>query len=209
MKGKRTTSTENRIDQVKKWLKEFARAGMDKVHIEKDTGIQDNGEWAFTARLYTATCYYDITAIDRQGPSSYLGCFAHCRYPLLGEHWRRGNDLADGPLTRETWERIKNDIISYELVDPAPKQTSITATFENFMFTLRGVLNSIEKVPGGFPAVSIPPKVKENAIDLVQSVLELVPMKMLPEIIASEDDCLSTAAAHCTGQHTPKEVAFE
>jgi len=193
--------TKSKIDLMKEWLRDFARAGMDKVYIEKDTGRQDNGEWEFKALLYTTTHCYTIIAVDRHDNDGYLGCFAKYRYPLLGEHWRRGNDLADGPLARGTWERIKNDIISYELVDAAPKQTSITATFENFMLTLKGTLNAVEKALPDV-TVSLPSKVKENAVDFLQSVLEIVPIEMLPEIIASEDDCLSSAAARCTEQHT-------
>ncbi len=205
---KGTMATENRIDQVKEWLRDFARAGMNKVHIKIDTGWQDNREWEFRALLYTTTHSYTISAIDREG-TGYLGCIASARNPRLGEHWRRGNDLPDGPLIRETWEKIKNDIIAYELVDPAPKQTSNTATFENLVLTLKGVLTSIEKASSRSPANSllaisvagdpyVSPAVKERTIDFLQSILETVPVEMLPEIIVSEDDCLRIAAARCT-----------
>lgn len=207
---KETMPTENRIDQVKEWLRDFARAGMNKVHIKIDTGWQDNREWLFKVLLYTATHSYTISAVDRED-EGYLGCIANARYPRLGEHWRRGNDLPDGPLTRETWEKIKSDIIAYELVEPAPMQTSSTATFENLVLTLKGVLTAIEKASSSSSSPEndfldvnragvayVSPEVKESTIDFLQSILETAPVEMLPEIIVSEDDCLRIAAARCT-----------
>ena len=42
-------------------------------------------------------------------------CTVETRKPRAGEDWHRGNDLSDGPLTREVLEQIKNAIIAYEL----------------------------------------------------------------------------------------------
>lgn len=229
-------STESKIDQVKMWLGDFARAGPNRAQVELDTGGWNNNEWYFKVRLYTAAHIYTISAIDRHDQVGYLGCMASCRYPLLGEHWRRGNDLADGPLIRETWEKIKDDIIAYGLTEPAPAQTTNTATFENLTLALKGVLNAIEEdslrsmessvsifptsssavittpPPRGPPLalpinrapIHISTKVKENAIDFLQPILEMVPVEMLPEMIVSEDDCLSTAAARCAEKHVQK-----
>jgi hypothetical protein len=96
-----------------------------------------------TFRVYTAVNRYTITAqsprmqryqlvpvdwpaaapvVDSGGPyeermsDGYLGYTASCRTPCAGEDWTRGNDLADGPLTEETWNRIIGDIVSYEMV---------------------------------------------------------------------------------------------
>jgi hypothetical protein len=46
----------------------------------------------------------------------YLGCIAVNRKARAGEEWERGSDLADGPLTEETWRKILSDIVSYEMV---------------------------------------------------------------------------------------------
>jgi len=46
----------------------------------------------------------------------YLGCIVNSRKPRAGEDWTRGNDLPDGSYTEETWNKIKNAIIAYELV---------------------------------------------------------------------------------------------
>ena len=46
----------------------------------------------------------------------YLGCVGQTRKARAGEDWLRGNDLADGSYSKETWQKIKNDILAYELV---------------------------------------------------------------------------------------------
>jgi len=46
----------------------------------------------------------------------YLCCTGRCRKPRAGEDWTRGNDLPDGSYCKETWDRILNAIVAYELV---------------------------------------------------------------------------------------------
>jgi hypothetical protein len=65
--------------------------------------------------LYTDVNKYTIVAKNTEN-SNYLGAVGGSRKPRAGENHTRGNDLADGPLDEKTWERIKNDIISFELV---------------------------------------------------------------------------------------------
>lgn len=47
---------------------------------------------------------------------TYLGCIVQSRKERAGETWKRGRDLADGPCTNDTWQRILKDIVNYELV---------------------------------------------------------------------------------------------
>ena len=84
-------------------------------------GDPEGSEYRLRVRLYTNDHVYAIVAHDRSKDNGYLGCVASTRKPRAGEDWTRGNDLADGPFNRETWEKIKNDIIAYELVPLAPK----------------------------------------------------------------------------------------
>lgn len=56
---------------------------------------------------------------------NYLGCTVSSRKSRAGEDWTRGNDLPDGKFNEKTWNRIKNAIISYELVKIAKKQREI------------------------------------------------------------------------------------
>lgn len=67
-------------------------------------------------QIYTSNHLYRITAVEHQDGRTYLGCTSSVRKPRAGEDWTRGNDLPDGEFTRETWESIKNGIISNELV---------------------------------------------------------------------------------------------
>lgn len=81
--------------------------------------IFDETAYGYVARLYTTKYSYSISA-GRDG--KYMGATMGTRTPLPGEDWNRGNDLADGTLSKETIERIKSDIISCELQPIAESQ---------------------------------------------------------------------------------------
>lgn len=65
-------------------------------------------------RIYTDNNVYKITAEEKE--RDYLGCIASCRKQRAGEDWTRGRDMANGPLSEETWRQILADIVSFELV---------------------------------------------------------------------------------------------
>lgn len=128
-----TVDKERKVDKIhrlKQWVKdelidirfnEFENT--IKVIKEEGESNPDRSayEFRFQFRVYTETHSYRISAIDRSEDEGYLGCTATMRKPLAGENGTRGNDLADGKFIRETWNRIKDDIIAYELVKLAPK----------------------------------------------------------------------------------------
>ena len=104
------------MEQFEKWLSEICRYGdaMDFVNWEGAEGSP--GGWGCRVKIYTRNHIYSIKAkVDADG-HNYLGCGVSTRKRRAGEDWGRGNDLADGPFDRETWDKIKNNIISYELV---------------------------------------------------------------------------------------------
>lgn len=78
--------------------------------------------------LYTASYRYTLagaTPTLEAGVGvrpSYLGCVAQTRMPRPGEDWTRGNDLPDGPLTRETFDAILRAIVGYELLPIAERK---------------------------------------------------------------------------------------
>ena len=80
----------------------------------------DEGTGNIRFKVYTNDHCYSITALVEQRTvgqyHTYLGCIASSRKPRAGEDWTRGNDLADGELSLETWNKILADIVSYELV---------------------------------------------------------------------------------------------
>jgi len=111
-------------DQFYVWLKSLVRYDNDpnnylewKIDQLKEN-INDDGdsEYIGLVILYTRTHSYSIKARIQTGQPSYLGCIASARKPLAGEAHTRGNDLADGYFTQDTWNRIVADILSYELV---------------------------------------------------------------------------------------------
>lgn len=99
----------------------------DFVDVVEDSGAgygEKGNEYKYKIHLYTENHVYNIMACESTTKGkyhSYLGCTVSSRKPRAGETWTRGNDLTDGNLTLDTWNKIKNDIISYELVKLAPK----------------------------------------------------------------------------------------
>jgi len=108
--------------QLVEWLKEI----VPYSHIDKytrktregfESGVFNTDRHAnhVTYIICTAEHRYSISATP-----TYLGCIASATRERPGETWTRGNDLPDGPFSRETWESIKDRIISYEMVKLEP-----------------------------------------------------------------------------------------
>jgi hypothetical protein len=113
----------DKIIQLKEWFKELGRF----IHpskfllVENYEGEGGNGyEQRLKVTLFTDRHQYHIKAIDRSKDEGYLGCIARRRKSRAGEDWLRGSDLADGKFVRRTWDKIKNDMLAYELVPLAP-----------------------------------------------------------------------------------------
>lgn len=118
-------SLADEYSELKSWLEEMRRINIEDYMIVR----REND--MIRIRFYTDSHQYAIVARlpnrggDKyRGPDDkgYLGCYASCRKPRAGENWTRGNDLADGPYTRETWQRVMSDILAYELVKIAKPQ---------------------------------------------------------------------------------------
>jgi len=97
--------------QFREWLKEICPGDM-VIDYTVDKSNYENG--IFLVKVFTHTYWYQISA-----QKDYLGCAAGVRMARAGEDWNRGNDLPDGKFCRETWERIKDHIIRFELVKVA------------------------------------------------------------------------------------------
>ena len=81
----------------------------------KDRSEELNEKYWLTIHFYTETHRYHISACLKKDNSTYFGAQASTRKPRAGEQWTRGNDLPDGNLTRDMWNRIKNAIIRFEM----------------------------------------------------------------------------------------------
>lgn len=104
------------IKDLEQWMTRLTRySKMDKILI-KETEQTNQG---IRYRMYTDKHCYSIVAHERES-GGYLGCTVLTRKPRAGEEHNRGNDLADGKLTQETWYKIMYDIIGYELVEITP-----------------------------------------------------------------------------------------
>lgn len=100
-------------NQIERWIfrGKFVSKGNYKLSIEQESYSPES---YVVLRFLTANNSYSIV-----GKSTYLGCVYRNRYPLPGETWTRGSDLADGDFSEATWNRIVQDILSLELADGA------------------------------------------------------------------------------------------
>lgn len=110
-----------KMEDFDKWLKElvYPKEVDDFIEVIYDGGqSQDDGTYEIKKEVafYTDDNKYFIVAVEREMKKGRIECVANARKSRAGETWTRGNDLADGPFTRKTLERIKNRIIAYELI---------------------------------------------------------------------------------------------
>jgi len=110
----------NTIEEFKEVLATFGKFSNFEKQIDVQTKFDihsdEDEEKIFAVDIYTDRHKYNIKAVERKNGKSYLGCIADSRKPNAGEKHTRGNDLADGTLSLETWYKILGDIVSYELV---------------------------------------------------------------------------------------------
>jgi hypothetical protein len=99
-------------EQLVEWIGEFRFCRYDrKMYL-------DEREDRVVARLFTLTNTYSIKIYPptKESPDGGLGGMALCRTPRAGESWQRGRDLYDGKFSKETWYKILEDIVGFELV---------------------------------------------------------------------------------------------
>lgn len=122
------------ISDFMTWLEKLTRfATVDRYMDIACTGDSE-APWRGDRRvkIYTAQQCYCLTALSGQTKTDdgYLGCVVSSRMPRAGEDWTRGNDLADGALTKKTFNRIMSDIVSYEMVQIMGKPAQASAVCE-------------------------------------------------------------------------------
>lgn len=111
--------------QFMKWVKELCPWDKteDYIHILSEVDNPMYQPHRIRINFFTHDYKYYLVAKE-----NYLGCQVSCRKPRAGETWTRGNDLPDGKFSRETWEKIKNAVIRYELVKVMKPQEPIADT---------------------------------------------------------------------------------
>jgi len=86
------------------WLRKLPRPSDKKVEIYSDCCNK------LALRIYMADNSYSIMVTD-----SYLGCIVSNRRFRPGENWIRSNSLPSGPFCWNTFSKIMNAIVCYEL----------------------------------------------------------------------------------------------
>lgn len=117
------------LTQLKEWLSELLYRTNDiKDHFQINEYEDKDGYFVY---FYTKdNRYYIVAKPSFTKGETYLGCQVSCRKPRAGETQFRGNDLPDGQFNEETWNKIKNAIISYELVKIAKLERSESFVLE-------------------------------------------------------------------------------
>ena len=112
--------------QLEKWLRDICRWGIYEEFVNwlEESNCPD--EYKGKVVIYTHDNEYYITFINnKKDNKTYMGCTVSKRKPIAGETWTRGNDLPDGDFSLDTWNKIKDSIIAYELVKIAKKKRRI------------------------------------------------------------------------------------
>lgn len=125
--------------EVISWIQEVCRGGVE-MYVLCDHKDPDHRA---TFHFFTKEYHYRISCrpngfrhetvengkiVAASNEPSYLGCTVQSRKPRAGEDWTRGNDLPDGKCNYETWTKIKNNIIAYELVKVVAKPSPVPET---------------------------------------------------------------------------------
>lgn len=105
-----------KMKMLDEWINELVFPSDPKNFIKETKGYGNENEVMREFVFYTNDYQYTFYAVERKKDDGYLGCGASTRKYRAGENWLRGNDLPDGPFTRETWDRIISRIVAYELV---------------------------------------------------------------------------------------------
>ena len=98
------------LDIVLGWINQDFKYANSQSYIVKGGSVSEKTS-SDSITLYTDNNKYLITIWD-----NYLCCGATSRKPRAGEGWTRGNDLADGDFSKDTWHSILADIVSFEMV---------------------------------------------------------------------------------------------
>jgi len=81
-------------------------------------------------RVRLSTRWADYTIVYDQGRGPFLMAFASVRQIRPGETWQRGDDLPDGPFTKEMWDEIMRAIVRYELIEILEPELGVASPSE-------------------------------------------------------------------------------
>lgn len=108
---------EEAIAKMRGWLSDiYPESKIDRaLHVEYVDVDDPFKKLHMRSKIWTANNKYTInTWIHIDHLPGGLSCGAQSRKFRTGETWTRGNDLADGDFSEETWNRILCSIVKYE-----------------------------------------------------------------------------------------------
>jgi len=117
-----------KIENFKEWLKEIAdnqKFWNILIDEEQINSVTKHKTWMFKISLYTENYEYEIfITIDLEDKDDIgnLCCLTKCRKHRAGEGWVRRDLIFDSKLSYESWIKLKNEIIKYELVEVECKE---------------------------------------------------------------------------------------
>lgn len=95
------------VPELWEWINSVSKFGNNPI----DAMVLDVQDGVYQVTMFSLNYKYTITAHN-----NYLGATMSFRTPRAGEDWTRGQDLADGDYSADTWHRILADILAVELV---------------------------------------------------------------------------------------------
>jgi len=100
------------------WLGEILWGDHDPLDIVL-IDQHDLEEIRYSVDIFTDihSYHFSVKPPNEEDGDGYLGGQAGTRKFLAGEEHTRGNDLADGPYSKETFDKIVKDIVAFELVE--------------------------------------------------------------------------------------------
>lgn len=112
------------LEKVLQWIDEDFKFASSENNVLVTRGVLTS-----SIKIFTYNNEYKIVVGECTDEKlGYLMGFAGSRKPRAGEDWTRGNDIKDGPFSKETWYQILSDIVSYEMVEVAKQKESITTS---------------------------------------------------------------------------------
>jgi len=106
-----------KMDLLNKWITKLVFPGKVKDFIKEIKNFEYEECFYKELSFYTSEYKYKIYAIDRPENDGHLSCQVTARKSRAGEDWIRGNELIEGSFTKNTWNKILNSIINYELIE--------------------------------------------------------------------------------------------
>jgi len=112
------------VEMLKSWFdRDFGRLAKWDTHVfALEPSSNSDGGTTYPFQIFTESNVYRMRVVDAPDRASLI-CEASSRTPLPGETWTRGLDIADGPLSEETWHKFVADVVMCELVRVSPSQS--------------------------------------------------------------------------------------